>query len=45
MKLIRLQIQERGSSLSVDNINNNTFKAMKAIKMLEELEERFPVYR
>ena len=36
---------QEGSSLSVGNINYNTLKAMKAMKMLEELKERFPVSR
>jgi arylsulfatase len=33
---------QEGSSLSAGNINYNTLKAMKAMKMLQELEERFP---
>jgi arylsulfatase len=36
---------QEGASLSAGNINYNTLKAMKALKMLEELEERFPVNR
>jgi arylsulfatase len=34
---------QEGSSLSAGNINYNSLKAMKALKMLEELGERFPV--
>jgi arylsulfatase len=36
---------QEGSSLSAGNINYNTLKAMKAMKMLDELEQRFPVSR
>ena len=34
---------QEGSSLSAGNINYGTLKAMKAMNMLKELEERFPV--
>jgi arylsulfatase len=34
---------QEGSSLSAGNINYGTLKAMKAMKMLEELEHRLPV--
>ena len=34
---------QEGSSLSAGGINYNSLKAMKALKMLDELEERFPV--
>ncbi len=34
---------QEGSSLSAGGINYNSLKAMKALNMLEELEERFPV--
>ena len=34
---------QEGSSLSAGGINYNSLKAMKAMKMLEELEQRFPV--
>jgi arylsulfatase len=34
---------QEGSSLSAGNINYNSLKAMKALKMLEEIGERFPV--
>ena len=36
---------QEGSSLSAGGINYNSLKAMKAAKLLEELEERFPVGR
>jgi arylsulfatase A-like enzyme len=36
---------QEGSSLSAGGINYNSLKAMKAMKMLEELEQRFPVSR
>lgn len=36
---------QEGSSLSAGGINYNSLKAMKAAKMLEELEESFPVGR
>ena len=36
---------QEGSSLSAGGINYNSLKAMKALQMLEELEERFPVNR
>ena len=36
---------QEGSSLSAGGINYNSLKAMKALNMLEELEERFPVNR
>ena len=36
---------QEGSSLSAGNINYGTLKAMKAMNMLKELEERFPVNR
>jgi len=36
---------QEGSSLSAGGINYNSLKAMKALKMLEELEQRFPVGR
>ena len=36
---------QEGASLSAGNINYNTLKAMKAMKMLKELDERFPVNR
>jgi arylsulfatase len=36
---------QEGSSLSAAGINYNSLKAMKALKMLDELEERFPVNR
>ena len=36
---------QEGSSLSAGGINYNSLKAMKAMNMLEELEERFPVGR
>jgi arylsulfatase A-like enzyme len=34
---------QEGSSLSAGGINYNSLKAMKAMKMLEEQEQRFPV--
>ncbi len=34
---------QEGSSLSAGNINYNSLKAMKALNMLKELEERFPI--
>ena len=34
---------QEGSSLSAGGINYNSLKAMKALNMLEELEERFPI--
>ena len=34
---------QEGSSLSAGNINYGSLKAMKAMNMLKELEERFPV--
>jgi hypothetical protein len=34
---------QEGSTLSAGNINYNSLKAMKALKMLEEIGERFPV--
>ena len=34
---------QEGSSLSAGGINYNSLKAMKALNMLKELEERFPV--
>jgi arylsulfatase len=34
---------QEGGSLSAGNINYNSLKAMKALKMLEKLGERFPV--
>jgi arylsulfatase len=36
---------QEGSALSAGNINYNTLKAMKAMNMLKELDERFPVSR
>ncbi|MEM1070843.1 MAG: arylsulfatase, partial [Planctomycetota bacterium] len=36
---------QEGSSLSAGGIDYNSLKAMKAMKMLEEIEERFPVNR
>jgi arylsulfatase len=36
---------QEGSSLSAGGINYNSLKARKAMNMLEELEERFPVNR
>ncbi len=36
---------QEGSSLGAGNINYNSLKAMKALQMLEELEERFPINR
>ena len=36
---------QEGSSLSAGNINYNSLKAMKALQMLDELEERLPVGR
>jgi len=36
---------QEGSSLSAAGINYNSLKAMKAMKMLEELEHRLPVSR
>ena len=36
---------QEGAALSAGNINYNTLKAMKAMNMLKELEERFPVNR
>ena len=36
---------QEGSALSAGNINYNSLKAMKALKMLDELEERFPAGR
>jgi len=41
-KIPDYSFQER-SSLSAGGINNNLIKAMKAMKMLEEIEEPFPV--
>ncbi len=34
---------QEGSSLTAGGINYNSLKAMKALKMLEEVQERFPV--
>jgi arylsulfatase len=36
---------QEGSTLSAGNINYNTLKAMKAMNILKELEERFPINR
>ena len=36
---------QEGSSLSAGGINYNSLKAMRAMKMLDELSERFPVGR
>jgi arylsulfatase A-like enzyme len=36
---------QEGSNLSAGNINYGTLKAMKAMKMLDHLEKRFPVSR
>ena len=36
---------QEGSSLSAGGINYNSLKAMKAMNMLKELDERFPVGR
>ena len=36
---------QEGSSLSAGGINYNSLKAMKAMNMLKELEERFPIGR
>ncbi len=36
---------QEGAALNAGNINYNTLKAMKAMNMLKELEERFPVNR
>jgi arylsulfatase A-like enzyme len=36
---------QEGSNLSAGNINYGTLKAMKAMKMLDDLEKRFPVSR
>ena len=36
---------QEGSSLSAGGIDYNSLKAMKAMKMLEELEQRLPVGR
>ena len=36
---------QEGSSLSAGGINYKSLKAMKAMNMLKELEERFPVGR
>ena len=36
---------QEGSSLSAGGINYNSLEAMKALKMLEELAQRFPVGR
>ena len=36
---------QEGSSLTVGGINYTSLKAMKALKMLEELNERFPINR
>jgi arylsulfatase len=34
---------QEGAALNVGNVNYNTLKAMKAMKMLEELDQRFPI--
>ena len=34
---------QEGSSLNAAGINYNSLKAMKALKMLEKLEENFPI--
>jgi arylsulfatase len=36
---------QEGAALNAGNINYNTLKAMKAMNMLKELDERFPVNR
>jgi arylsulfatase len=36
---------QEGGSLTAGNINYNTLKAMKAMNMLKELEERLPINR
>jgi arylsulfatase len=36
---------QEGSSLTAGNINYNTLKAQKAMEMLKNVEERFPVNR
>ncbi len=44
-RLELIQAKNKGLSLSAGNIDYTTLNAMKAMKMLEELEERFPVNR
>ena len=39
----RFTRSRKGSSLSAGGINYNSLKAMKALNMLKELEERFPI--
>ena len=36
---------QEGNSLTAGNINYNTLKAQKAMEMLKDIEERFPVNR
>jgi arylsulfatase len=36
---------QEGNSLTAGNINYNSLKAMKAMEMLKEIEEKFPVNR
>jgi arylsulfatase len=36
---------QEGNSLTAGNINYNSLKAMKALEMLKEIEDRFPVPR